>query len=212
MTQTPAQTPSIENIRARRKPVSEPREFDRTPLTLHGIYSLDGDKDRSCVVLDVSPGGACVMAAEIPAMGTQIKLNITSLGIIEGKVVRCTDIDFSVKFSTFAQKPGKLAVSIARHFNCARLGLIDRTIADGASGTNEASQHSLILPDGRRLDTEIMDISLAGVAYTSDTAPDLGATVRVGSLTGTVIRHLENGFAVTFDPPEDVSKLPGTRS
>jgi hypothetical protein len=207
MTQIPAKAPSIDEIRARRTSTSAPREFDRTPLTLHGTYDVEGHEARACVLLDISPGGACIMAAEIPARDSQIKLSIASLGVIDGTVVRCTDMDFSVQFSACNQSRSKLASSIARHFNSARLGLIERSAAAEGDGT---PHQDLFLDNGECIQAKITDVSIEGVAFSCETTPDIGITVRVGAMRGTVVRHFERGFAVAFEPPGDASQASGT--
>ena len=179
--------------------ITEKRKHERTPLSLHGRFWTDDHGEHACLLMDISPGGARVMAKETPADESPVTLMINSLGRIEGNVVRSAEGEFSVKFRELGNTRKKLAASIAWQFNKNRLGMADRRQSERFAGRGE---DRILLPDGNSVTANIVDVSLDGVSFQCDAPPDEGVRVRVGDLTGTVVRRHDSSFAVAFDPPE----------
>lgn len=176
------------------------RAHERTPLSLHGVFFAQDGRERHCLVMDVSPGGARIAAAELPEVGQKLIMKLASLGQIKAEVVRAGGMEFGVRFLACSTERRRLAASIAWNFNKERLGAserrgAERELADGCDPVE--------FEDGETAKASIIDISIAGVAFKCDKQTQTGDRVRIGALTGTIVRVLENGFAVSFDPPGD---------
>jgi hypothetical protein len=70
------------------------------------------------------------------------------------------------------------------------------------------SPHSRVtLADGSVYACLIIDVSLSGIAVSSETQPLIGTPLAIGACVGRVIRHLPNGFAVKFVKKQDRDEL-----
>jgi hypothetical protein len=56
----------------------------------------------------------------------------------------------------------------------------------------------LIMPNGVNLTCRIIDMSESGAGIATGQRPPIGTLVTVGKVTGRVVRHLEEGFAIEF--------------
>ncbi len=56
----------------------------------------------------------------------------------------------------------------------------------------------LILPNGLNVSCRIIDVSQSGAGIATDQRPPIGALVTLGKVSGRVVRHLEDGFAIEF--------------
>jgi hypothetical protein len=180
-----------------RKP-SERRTHSRASTALHGRLQARDRHPSHCTVLDISPGGACISTAVIPSLGDQVTVDIACIGRVAGVVVRSDPFDFGLQFTVCDDAKARLADQIAIQFNKSRLGLSERRVAkrepcDGIDPVEFA--------DGSTEEARIKDVSLTGVAFLSENRPRCGEQVRIGVLVGRVARHLDDGFAVAFEPP-----------
>ena len=177
------------------------RVYERTPLRLHGSYrTASSQAEMALIVADVSPGGARLLAADIPAVDAEVVMKISSLGCLRGRVVRASDDGFSVQFTHCSADRERMAASIAWNFNKSRLGLANRR---GAGSDPVDACDPVEFADGRRIEAEITGLTLSGAAFRCARAVEIGETVRIGALTGSVVKLIDNGFAVVFDPPEN---------
>ncbi len=60
-------------------------------------------------------------------------------------------------------------------------------------------------------DVEILDISFGGVLLQSNQRPELGTEIELkdehlGAISGTVVRHCEEGFAIQADANEEMAQ------
>src|SRR5665213_3376538 len=70
------------------------------------------------------------------------------------------------------------------------------------------SPHSRVtLADGSVYACFIIDVSLSGIAVSSEVQPPIGTPLAVGACVGRAIRHLPNGFAVKFVKKQDRDEL-----
>tara|TARA_R110000868_G_scaffold2384_7_gene17726 strand:- start:3976 stop:4554 length:579 start_codon:yes stop_codon:yes gene_type:complete len=175
------------------------RAHERTPISLHGSYRIDpSDVEKAVLVTDISPGGARILAAEIPESDAKISMKISGLGALEGDVVRVGAMEFSVRFTSCSAERERMAASIAWRANKSRLGLAARR---GAERELCEGCDPVEFSDGEKRDAEIVDLSLSGAAFRCSRTVATGERVRIGALTGSVVRQIEGGFAVAFDPP-----------
>lgn len=179
-------------------PQRDRRSHERLDLHLNGRFWTEDQGEQSCSLVDISPGGACVQAESAPPDDTDIVLMINSIGRIEGRITRSHSGDFSIVFTSCAEAREEISTRITWHFNKDRLGLREDRRGERLAGRGH---DRITLEDGTILQAQIRDVSIAGVAFNTACPPQLGERVRVSSLHGVVIRHLDTGFAVAFDPP-----------
>jgi hypothetical protein len=175
------------------------RGHERTPLRLHGSYlTRAGDTEMALIVADVSPGGARLLAADIPTLDAEVVMKISGLGCLTGRVVRTCAQGFSVQFTDCSDERQRMAASIAWNFNKSRLGLANRR---GAGPEPVDACDPVEFSDGQRIDAEITELTLSGAAFRCARAVTVGEPVRIGALSGSVAQVMDDGFAVVFDPP-----------
>ena len=176
----------------------ERRRHARMPLQLHGRFWSEADGEHACRLIDISPGGARIIARLRIAADTRIVLMITSIGRVEGQVVRQDGDEISIRFNAPLRKRDKLADAITWRFNKDRLGLEEDRAALRKPGRGRAR---VVLADGVVIQADVVDVSVTGAAFECLERPREGEPVTVGEMTGRVARILDNGFAVEFDPP-----------
>lgn len=179
---------------------SERREHERTVVSLYGQIHLQGRYPAQCTIVDLSPGGACVETSARPKLGEKVVLDVGCIGRVLGVVVREDPFDFGIKFTVCEDSRSRLASQIALQFNRGRLRLDDRRCAE--RDAEPCGADLVEFADGTSEKARIKDVSIAGVAFLSESRPPLGLGVQVGVMTGRVIRHFEDGYAVSFDPPK----------
>ncbi|WP_439633451.1 PilZ domain-containing protein [Glycocaulis sp.] len=176
----------------------EQRRHRRVPLRLPGRYLDPVRGEFACTLIDVSPGGAKIAAEAPPALGERIVMLFDGLGRVEGDVVRAGARGFAVRFNTTQRKRDRLGDAITWRFNMERLGLEEDRAAPRKPGTGRVK---IRLKDGVLIQADLVDVSISGAAFACLERPRVGESVSVGDLTGRVTRWLDNGFAVSFDPP-----------
>lgn len=186
-------------IRIAARGAEDRRRWRRVPLSLPGRMFEPAGGEQRCKLIDVSPGGAKLLAKTPPLAGTRVVLMLEGLGRIEGEVRRSGGNWITVSFNAPQRKRDKLADAITWKYNMARLGLEEDRIAPRRPGRGRAA---IRLRDGVVIKADVIDVSITGAAFACLERPRVGERVQVGEMTGTVARILENGFAVHFDPPE----------
>lgn len=177
----------------------EQRRHRRVPLRVPGRFLDPVRGEFTCMLIDISPGGAKVSADIPPALGERIVMLFDGLGRIEGDVVRAGARGFAVRFVASQRKRDKLGDAITWRFNMERLGLEEDRAAPRKPGTGRVK---IRLKDGVLIHADLVDVSVSGAAFACLERPRKGEKVSVGELTGQVTRWLDNGFAVAFDPPK----------
>ena len=71
----------------------------------------------------------------------------------------------------------------------------------------KAPHSRVTLADGSVYACFIIDVSLSGIAVSSEIQPAVGTPLAVGACVGRVIRHLPNGFAVKFVKKQERDEL-----
>ena len=65
----------------------------------------------------------------------------------------------------------------------------------------------MTLADGSVYACFIIDVSMSGIAVSSEIQPPIATPLAVGACVGRVIRHLPNGFAVKFVKKQERDEL-----
>lgn len=179
------------------------RVHEREAVCLYGRLYTSGELYQSCVVVDMSPGGACVEVPEIPGEGSTVVLDLHNIGLLKATVVRVTKRGIGVRFEETAQGYSRLANRLALQLNKDRLPATARREGERyACPGADPVEHE----DGTVEAARIKDVSISGVAFFSEKRPEIGSRVRVGVLTGEIARLFDDGYAVRFDPPEDTQE------
>jgi len=174
----------------------ERRRFQRVRVNLLGRYMLADRREFPCQVTDMSPGGMALIAPVTGAIGERVVAYVDNIGRLEGVITRPFQNGFAMTISATARKRDKLAAQLTWLANRHILNLPEDRRHGRFAPRNPAAQ--MILPNGRNVACRVIDMSESGAGIASDQRPAIGALVTVGKVTGRVVRHIENGFAIEF--------------
>ena len=188
----------------RARPAFDQRRHSRVRVPSLGRFMLPNGGEFPCQTLDMSPGGAALIAPVLGAVGERVICYLDHFGRLEGRVVRQFQGGFALALSVTAGKREKLAHQLTWHAHRSTLGV------------PEARLHHRIVPrhpqatfrfgDGRSIPVHVLDISMSGAAGSG--VPDLpvGSLASLGSRACRVARVIERGVGLEFlrlIPPEE---------
>lgn len=178
------------------KPQSDRRQHKRIDLNLTGRFLNADSEDHPLSTLNISCSGAMIKAESKAAVDTQIVCYFDELGRVSAHIIRQTADGFAVRFNVTDHKRDKIADRLTWLLNKDRLELPD----DRTTSRYDAGGPALIaLQDGRQIQCRVVDISLAGASFETDgELPKMGEEVLAGNLRGTVVRVLQNCFAIRY--------------
>jgi hypothetical protein len=174
----------------------ERRRHQRVRVNLLGRYMLADRREFPCQVINMSPGGMALIAPEIGNVGERVIAYVDHLGRLEGTIARTLQNGFAMTIMATARKRDKLAAQLTWLANRAILNLPEDRRHGRFVPRNAAAR--LILPNGHNIGVRIIDISLSGAGIATSHRPDVGSLVTLGKISGRVVRHLEEGFAIEF--------------
>ena len=184
----------------------EKRRFQRVRVDVLGRYMLPNRHEYPCQVTDMSPGGARFVAPEAGEIGDRVIAYLDHIGRIEGEITRILDGGFAISIQATARKRDKLSAQLTWLANRQELGLPEDRRHDRLTPRNPFSE--VVLPDGRKYRCKVVDLSLSGAGMTCEVKPAMGTKVQLGQMSGTVVRHFEEGFAIQFsDSIETIEEL-----
>ncbi|MGA2893231.1 MAG: PilZ domain-containing protein [Xanthobacteraceae bacterium] len=172
------------------------RRHQRVKVNLLGRYMLADRREFPCQVVNMSPGGMALIAPVGGEPGERVIAYVDHLGRLEGKIARLFQNGFAMTISATTRKREKLAAQLTWIANRHILGLPE----DRRHGriVPRRPVGRLILPSGVNLTCRIIDVSESGAGIATDQRPPIGTLVTLGKVTGRVVRHLEDGFAIEF--------------
>jgi hypothetical protein len=175
---------------------SERRRFQRVKIHLLGRYMLPDRREFPCQVVNMSPGGLAMLAPGIGNVGDRVVAYLDHIGRVEGKITRIIDNGFAMTVGATPRKRDKLAAQLTWLANRSILNLPE----DRRHGrfVPRVAGARLIMPNGTNVGVRIIDISLSGAGIATDNRPEVGSLVTLGKISGRVVRHLEEGFAMEF--------------
>jgi hypothetical protein len=174
----------------------ERRRFQRVRVNLLGRYMLSDRREFPCQVTDMSPGGMAVIAPVSGQVGERVIAYVDHVGRLEGLIARQFQNGFAMTVSATTRKRDKLAAQLTWLANRHILNLPEDRRHGRFTPRNPAAR--LILPNGLNVACRVIDLSASGAAIKTDHRPEIGALITLGNITGRVVRHLEEGFAVEF--------------
>ena len=180
------------------KHAQERRKHQRVRVNLLGRYMLSDRQEYPCQVVNMSPGGMALIAPTIGKVDERVIAYVDHLGRLEGAIARQLVNGFAMTISATPRKRDKLAAQLTWLANRHILNLPEDRRHGRFTPRNPGS--TLLMPNGTTVGVRIIDVSLsgAGVSIAAHLRPDVGAVVTLGKVTGRVVRHLEDGFAIEF--------------
>ena len=135
---------------ARKLPKPERRRFQRVKINVLGRFMLSNRNEYPCQVVDMSPGGAALMAPVSGEIGERVIAYIDHIGRIEGVVTRLFEGGFAMTVNATAGKRDKLASQLTWLANRDILNLPEDRRHDRIVPRNPMS--ILKFEDGRAMD------------------------------------------------------------
>ena len=172
------------------------RRFQRVRVNLLGRYMLEDKREYPCQVVDMSPGGARLVAPVTGSVGERVVAYIDHIGRIEGRCTRLLDGGFAMSVETTARKRDKLAAQLTWLANRHVLNLPEDRRHDRF--VPRTPYTTLVDETGHEQRAKIIDASLSGVAVQVERKPPMGVAVRIGQLRGRVVRRFDEGVAIEF--------------
>ena len=186
----------------------ERRKHQRVKVALTGRYMLQNRQEYPCQTLNMSPGGAALMAEVLPQVGELVVAYIDHVGRLEGMIARIYPSGFSMSISASQRKRDKLAAQLTWLANRNILDLPEDRRHQRVAARDQTT--TVRTEAGGEEKCRIADLSVSGVAVITDNRPPIGSSVRVGKAPGRVVRHLESGFAVEFTRIQNADILKDT--
>lgn len=182
------------NTKRLRKP--ERRRFQRVKINVLGRFMLPDRNEYPCQVIDMSPGGAALMAPVTGEVGDRVVAYLDHIGRIEGEITRKIDGGFAMTINATAGKREKLAAQLTWLANRETLNLPEDRRHERITPRKPFSD--VVMPDGREFRCKIIDVSLSGAAIAIELRPPLGTPITLGRMRARVVRHFNEGIAVEF--------------
>ena len=176
--------------------VADRRLHPRVPTTLLGRFMRANTQEYPCKMIDISVGGAALMAPVEPDAGEKIIAYFDQVGGLEGTVVRNFPGGFAIELIVTAHKREKLAATLMFMLNKHELPGIEGRRHERLAPTTKALP--LTLSEGITITCAVLDVSLSGASVITAARPALGTMVKLGNLNTRVVRHHDKGIAVEF--------------
>ena len=148
-----------------------------------------------CHAVNHTPHGLVIASLISAKMDARVIAHIDHLGKVDGMVMNVLERGFVMSINAKLEQRRRLAAKIEwleQHKNSE----VRDQRADSRVPRDPYSR--MLLADGHVENCLILDLSISGAAVSADTIPAIGAVLAIGSLTGRVVRHFDEGFAVRF--------------
>jgi len=183
-----------ESIAARIEP--DRRRNRRVALTLFGRFMRPNKQEYPCKSIDVSVGGVALMSPVAVEDSETIIVHLDQLGGLQGVVARQFSGGFALGFQITPYRREKLAAQLTWLINRHELSVVDRRRHERVIPRNSSS--TLSLEGGAVLPCQIIDVSISGASVATHARPPLDSEITLGKLRSRVVRHHDQGIAVSF--------------
>lgn len=183
----------------------EKRRFQRVRVNILGRYMLPSKREYPCQVVDMSPGGARMVAPAIGDIGDRVIAYLDHIGRVEGQITRLFDGGFAISINATIRKRDKLAAQLTWLANRGELGLPEDRRHNRLVPRNPFTE--MVLSDGRSYRCKVLDLSMSGAAVSCEVNPAAGTVVTIGNSRGIVVRQMENGVAIEFADVQTIQTL-----
>src|SRR5918999_2025771 len=143
----------------------ERRRHQRVRIDLLGRLMLENRQEYPCRIINMSPGGAAVMADAPGRVGERVIAYVDHLGRLEGKIARAFEGGFALAIGATPRKREKLAAQLTWLANRQILNLPEDRRHDRIVPRNPLGM--LTLDDGSKIACRIIDLSLSGAAVST---------------------------------------------
>lgn len=183
----------------------ENRRFQRVRVDVLGRFMLSDRREFPCQVVDMSPGGAAIVAPVVGKLGERVIAYLDHIGRIEGMIVRATETGFSMTIEASLRKRDKLADQLTWLANRQILGLPEDRRHERVIPRNPFT--TITTPLGDKVPVRVLDISLSGAAIGG--AEDLkpGDIVQISRTMARVVRILDRGVAIEFSGQQPIETI-----
>lgn len=182
----------------------EQREYRRVTVSIAGRYMLEDRREFPCRTIDFSPDSVSMAVPVRGKVGERVVAYLDYIGRIEGIIIRRTLFGFALLLNLPGNKREKIAHQLSWLVNREALGQADRR----HDRVVPHFKHCMLqLEDGAEHLVKLIDVSLSGAGIKTDLHIPIGTKVSLGSKTGKVVRHFENGLAVEFDSPFPIGQF-----
>ncbi|NOX93832.1 MAG: PilZ domain-containing protein [Alphaproteobacteria bacterium] len=173
------------------------RIHERTELGLTVRFITREDLETTGTLIDISAGGLSMLTETEAKIGDPVIAYPDRLGRLTGKVVRKFEGGVAVQFEMSDTQREHLR----KRIESALSGVPYLRLLENRKHkriTLNLESECCVESSGEKFKCHIMDISETGSKIQADQSPEIGETVRIGSLHGVVIRHIAEGFAIEF--------------
>ncbi|PLX34866.1 MAG: pilus assembly protein PilZ [Hyphomicrobiales bacterium] len=174
------------------------RKFQRIKTNLPGRFMMPDQQEYPCQVMEMSPGDIKLYTPVKAAIGDRIVVYIDVMGRFDGTVARLFESGMALTLQLSPLKQDRIADKLTWLTNKDTISTLEDRRHERKQPEENTSH--ITLPDGRSYECQIMDISISGAALTAPVCPDINTYITLGKMSGKVVRHLDNGFAVEFAP------------
>lgn len=185
--------------------LNERRRYQRIKLSLLGRFMRENKQEYPCKVMNISPGGAALLAPISGEINEKIIAYIDHIGRIEGIISRPIDGGFAMKIMATAHKREKIADQLTWLANRRFLGLPEERRHERIVPRTSVSH--LKFEDGRTKECQILDVSLSGASVALEDRPPLGENIMLGRMRGRIVRYHDTGVAIEFLDIQNPSAL-----
>lgn len=183
----------------------EKRRFQRVRVNILGRYMLPNKREYPCQIVDMSPGGARLIAPAIGEIGDRVVAYLDHIGRVEGQITRLFEGGFAISVNATARKRDKLAAQLTWLANRGELGLPEDRRHNRLVPRNPFTE--MTLSDGRNYRCKVLDLSMSGAAVACEVTPAPGTEVTIGHTRGVVVRQMDNGIAIEFATVQTIQTL-----
>jgi hypothetical protein len=177
----------------------ERRRDERIYVRLIGRIAAPDGEDLPCATITVSAGGLAIETPERIPLGERVVCHFEQIGRVEAEIVGHHEEGVAVAFVADRDTRGDLV---------RKVDWIERREYGEVVDARRHPRHvpppnvlTVRLQDGDTEQVRLIDVSVSGAAVEAERRPPIGATVWIGPMRGRVVRHIAEGFAVTFMSP-----------
>lgn len=161
----------------------------------------DGEKPATyaCRTLSLSPSTLVVAAPVAGEIGSSAAFLFDHLGFLKATVTRHVKGGFEARIAGTAAEREALAARIAWLKNHRLRKVADKRHAPRRRPRQPSAM--LYLAGGAEETCFVIDLSASGAGVSARIKPPVGTALALGQVPGTVVRHMEHGFAMKFAEP-----------
>jgi hypothetical protein len=192
--------------------VEQSQQDIRLVVRIPGRFSLANRRDNlgnrrkfACRAVNISQNSMMLATPVGGPIGERVIAYFEEFGKIQGPIVHVRDGGFIMRVVATNEERSKLLRKLIwlehnKNYDVPDVRTYKRIVPEDPLST-------LVFPDGNVLGCFVIDMSASGVAVSADVIPPIGTVMAVGKVTGRVVRHFDEGFAIRFKHLQDANAL-----